>query len=80
MPPCRREWAVQAQMEKRLQQAANDWAGASEVAVACGSMTELAMDVCALKTKAGSASTSATTAGQGRPSPRGSENGERCER
>jgi hypothetical protein len=38
--------------------------------VARGSMTGLAIDACALKMKAGSASTSETTAGQGRPSPR----------
>jgi hypothetical protein len=43
-------------------------------------MTGLAMGVCALKKKAGSALTSATTAGQGRPSPRGVEGGERRER
>jgi len=83
-PPCGHESVVQTKMEKRLQQADNrritGGRACQRLPQVRGSVTELAMGVCALKKKAGSALTSATTAGQGRPSPRGKKVGERCER
>jgi hypothetical protein len=82
IPPVDKVWAVQAPLEKRLQQTDNDQAGAlrfSGCRWRAGSVTKLAMGIYALKMKAGSALTSATTAGQGRLSPRDVEGGERCE-